>query len=213
MSRLVLTSDEPQVLTSHVETDATTALCRGLADYVRSLSGVGYGGRSLQWDHVEETWAHPEDMGSLPAAAAYNAGATGKYDASQMSPAVLKVLDDGASLFVSSDLVLDPLTLEVWTTDDSRIDWVKLLEDAFNPVDWRFGFRLALPHYFGAFASYGPNGVTYRDSEDEAMRRHRIAVFTFHASVPVIRVARMPMARTKIMVSVDSGAAVQLPKT
>ncbi len=47
------------------------------------------------------------------------------------------------------------LTLDVYTSDPvERSVLTAGLEDAMNPVDWRYGFFLDLPYYFGARASY-----------------------------------------------------------
>ena len=213
MTSLVLQSNDVEVLTAHAEMDATSALCRGLADYMRDTRTVAYGGRDLRWDHVAELWAPPETIGTKPAAAIYP-GAPSSYDASKLSPAVVGVTKDGFSLFVSCELVLDPLNVEVWSTDpEERGALCKMLEDAFSPVEWMYGFRLRLPHYHGAFADFAAKSVYYRDSEEEAMRGHRVAVIPITASVAVMRAQRLPMAQTRIEVSVDNGPVIQLPKS
>lgn len=198
---LVLSQDEPMRPTATRETDARTALTRALKEYVEHLSVVAYGGREIRFNHVEETWAQHEQEAQRPAAAIYTA-ADGAYDASRLTPGIFAKLSDGTQLMSSCEFVVD-LLLEAWCTDpEQRSAFVQMLEDAFNPLDWMYGFRLTLPHYFNVRAEYELKSVAYPDSEEEALQRHQKAVFTLTGRVPVLQLVRYPANRTRARVTV-----------
>ena len=189
-ARLITSSGQPIVYGGVQETDARTALTRGLAEYLALLVFDAPGGRELRFDKVLDTWAEPEDNARYPRAVVGGTG-TGVYDASKFTPGPPTQrhqlpLPDGRYLISASAFVQD-LTVEVWANDPpARREIVRGLEAAFNPVEWMFGFQLELPFYFNERAVYAPKDLAYLDTEQDAMRRYRKAVFTLTGEVPVV---------------------------
>lgn len=206
MSSVLVTSPSGTItLTSNRETDCRTALTRGVADYLRSMSIDMPRGRQLAFKKVLNTWAEPESPAEYPSAIVYSTG-QGTYDASRFTPGVsnrCKLPEPDGRYFVElADFVLD-LTVELWTTDpNERVGLVKMVEDAFNPVDFMYGFRMDLPHYYGARASYEMKALSYVESEDDSARRYRRAMFTLGGRVPLIKLVEFPTAKPKARVEV-----------
>jgi hypothetical protein len=65
-----------------------------------------------------------------------------------------------------------------------------------------YGFRLVLPHYFGAHATYEPTGNQYLDDDAASIQNRRRVRLTVRANVPVITVVSGPRARIRSMVTV-----------
>lgn len=191
--------------TGNREVDARTALARGVKDYLTQLSISWEGGRSLQFEQVYANWAEPEDEAVYPSAFVHMpAGSI--YDASNLTPKLdgqLK-LPDGRFLVKTSEMTCD-LEVEVWATDSvERAALIAMLEDAFAPTLFSYGFRLLLPYYFGELAEFAMASMTYVDSEDAARQRFRKAVFTLKAGIPVIRLQSIPTMQTRVPVSVGT---------
>jgi len=204
-SKSVLVSQDgtPNVMTDNHESDCRTALTRGVADYLRTLEIQMPGGRRLVFVEVLHTWAEPEMPAKYPSAIVY-APSPGVYDASRFTPGISNRgrLADGRYVLEIADFLLD-MSVELWSTDPAeRVGLVKMLEDAFNPVDWMYGFCLDLPHYYGARAVYEMKSLTYMESEDEAARRYRRAAFTLGGRVPLIRVVDFPQAKPRARLDV-----------
>jgi hypothetical protein len=186
--------------TSNQETDARTALTRGLAEYVSQLSIDASGGRFLAFNAVFQTWAEPEDEAVYPRAAVY-AESPGEYEDSKLTPIISSVPrlppPDGRFITSPAEMRLD-MILDVWTTDPAaRYNLVALLEDRLNPVDWRYGMLLELPHYFGQQGTYEPRDMSYIDGEDSAQRRIRRARFTIRGRVAVTKLVSRPGAQVR----------------
>jgi len=198
------------------ETDARTALTRGLADYLQTAVFDAPGGRQLRFAKVFRTWAVPEDLAEYPAAAVYST-VPAVYDASKFTPSPNSrcTVGEGSNLYLvsASEMILD-VRVEVWANDPAaRMEIVAGMEGMLNPVDWMYGFKLALPFYFGQVGIYETKDSAYLDTEEDAMRRYRKAVFTVTGQVPVVNVFEYKPARPKVHVSVDGGeTAVVVPR-
>jgi len=206
-TRLVTEADDPMALTARRDCDAHGALVRGLAEYLETLS-IDNDGTALRFKSVAQDFADVEDPHLFPRAAVYSMS-LGNYDASNLTPVIrsrAKVYvmgEEAVYLLKASELRLD-ITVEVWATDkDARQALVAMLEDAFCPVDWKYGARLELPHYYNTRANYQLTGVTYLDSDTEVARRKRGAMVTLSAQVPVLRPIALPTARPRTEVTVS----------
>ena len=182
-------------LTANCEVDTRTALTRGLAEYISQLSIQMPGGRELRFKSVKDTYAEPEDRSAYPSACVYSFEKL-EYDASRFTPGVNKNYQlpppDGRYFIEMAEAVLI-VTVETWSTDPKeRMGLAKMLEDAFNPVDFMYGFRLDLPHYYNARAEFALKSIEYIDTEDDAMKRHRKSIFMVEGRVPLIRLANFP---------------------
>lgn len=190
--------------TAERETDSRTAITRALAEYVAQVRGETSSGRDLRFIATFEDWAEPETEIRYPSAIAYTTS-PGVYEAAGLTsfPNEAQKLPPPDNRYVVrvSELVI-PVTLEVWATDpEERMGLCALLEDAFNPFDGAYGFKLDCPHYFNARASFEPLQVTYMDTEADAIARTRKAMFTLTGRVPVLRLRTYPEARPKVEVS------------
>jgi len=204
--RLITKTDDLAVSpTDYREVDAKTALTRGLAEYVETLVVNAPGGRKLKFANVLDHYAEPDEKAQFPSAAIY-ATADGVYDASEFTPQTPNVrnhVSDDLYLIKSCELV-QPIIFEVWANDvEQRLALVMGLEELLNPVDWRYGFVVELPFYFNERAVYAVQSMTYPDSEAEAIKRYRRAVYAVMASIPVCNVRRYPLAQTKLVVDVE----------
>lgn len=201
----VLRPDVPPTVTNRHETDARTALTRGLARYLAGLAFEGSAGRILAFQgRVFESYADPETQAQFPSAVVLS-DQPASYDASRLTPGAperLPTTPEGNALLSTSELTLD-LTLDVWATENrSRIALVAGIEQALSPTDWMYGLRLDLPFYFGARAGYELMSVQYIDSEDAATRRYRRASFVVSGRIPVYRIVPLPVARARYDLSV-----------
>jgi len=202
-SYLITRAQEPTQFTANQETDARTALTRALAEYLSQLSYDDEGGRVLRFERVFQTWAEPEDEGVYPSAYV-GASGDGSYEDARLSPSVPSDqrlnLPDGRYIVSGSDLAID-LVIEVRCTDpEARVALSAMLERDLNPVDWRYGFMLVMPHYFNQRGCFELMSSGYQDSETTAQQRLRVATFSIKARVPVTRLRAYPKAqlRTKV---------------
>lgn len=180
-TRLVLQPDDLQVLTSLRVTDARTALTRGVKEYLEQLSFVGAGGREIKFKKVLHTWAESEVPADYPSAVVF-AVDVGTYDYDRLTPRTFD-LPDGYGIRQVAEFTI-PVMVEMWSTDPiERMNIVSMLEDAFEPVDWMTGFRLELPHYHGARATFEKTALAYLDVAEDNQRRWRKAVISLTANV------------------------------
>jgi hypothetical protein len=213
-ARLITSPGQPVAYTADRETDARTALARGLAEYLAMLVFDAPAGRELRFDKVLDTWAEPEDGAKYPRAVVQGVG-IGVYDASSLTPGQPTKRNklpapDGRYLISACSFVQD-LSVEVWTNDPpARRTIVGGLESAFNPVDFMFGFLLELPFYFNERATYSLKDMAYQDSEQDAMRRYRKAVFTITGEVPVVNLFSYPLAKPSFRLD-EVGQDVVIP--
>jgi len=123
------------------------------------------------------------------------------------------VTDDGYELETGSELQL-VVHLDLYETDpDGRTALVAMVEDALLPVNWMYGARLELGHYFGMHADYALESVTYIDSAQSAKERLRIAHLEVSASVPVVRAVKLPENQTRLRTSVGVGQSLGDPNS
>ncbi len=196
-------------------TDTRTALTRGLAEYMESLVVEQPDGRIVRLQKVFSSWAEPEEGAKYPSAIAYTVG-PGLYDAKSFTPAVLSGCrlpqPDGRYAVSPSDFVIN-VTVEIWATDPvERVTLVGALEDAFNPFTSQYGFSLELSHYHNVRATYEPTQMGYLDSEPDAMKRDRKAMFVLNGRVPLITLKSFPDARVSARV-VEVGPNVVVDTT
>jgi len=208
---LVQNDEEGRLRFTNVRmTDARAAIQFGLKQYLEDLS-IDFAGRRLSFKHVRQTWAEPEDNAEYPSAGIFS-DEEGNYgdeegSNSKLSPGLLSEPIEGvpdAYAMIPMELV-QVFKLQVWTTDPKeRTAICAMVEDAFNPVSWMYGFKLKLPHYHNATALYEPIGSLYEESDDDSRRRFRKITFRIKATVPVIRVfynQKKGSARVQLSVS------------
>lgn len=204
-TRLVTSPNERPKYTANRTTDARSALARGLADYLYTLQFPADGGRVFSFKNVFSVFAEPEEKATYPSAYIFQAE-EGLYDASKFVPNALDAIrlpePDGRYLQVSSEMAIK-LNVEIIANDPvERMALVAMCEDGLNPVDWMYGIRLALPHYFGQHATYEPLSMNYDDSDSEDIRRFRRATIQVAANVPVTRLSKYADAQPRIRVEV-----------
>ena len=206
----VLRNNTPPVITNRHETDARTALTRGLAYYLRGLEFDGGAGRILAFgNRVFESYADPEVQAAFPSALV-SSDTPGTYDSSRLTPGepVDRVqAAEGNAIYSTSEFVMD-MVIDIWATESrSRMALVAGMEQALSPVDWMYGLRLDLPFYFGARAGYELQSVQYIDSEESATRRYRRASMVVSGRVPVYRFAAKPLVRPRLALEVTTAAS------
>jgi hypothetical protein len=113
-----------------------------------------------------------------------------------MAPGKLAVIGnvaDRVQLSCSGIYGLDELQIEVYCSDKvQRAGVRRMLEDALWPVEWMAGFRLVLPQYHNAIATFLPLSAQLGDSIETAMAGLR--PLTFPAPRPVPDVPRASAA-------------------
>jgi len=209
-TRLITRADDLRSFTANQETDARTALTRGLAEYLSTLEWQDYGGRFLRLERVFDTWPEAEEEAVYPSACVRAEG-SGEYGDSKLTPMVQSDNQLGAP---DNRYVVSPcefgidLVIELRAADpEARSSLCSMLELGLSPLDWRYGILLELPHYFNQRASYEMKSMSYTDGSEVAMQRLRGADFMLRANVPVTRLMTLPLARikTKTEVSPDAG--------
>jgi hypothetical protein len=176
------------VFTSNKETDARTALKRGLQEYLMGLSYIAVGGRKVSFQEVYDVWPDHEDKAVFPSAIVYSIG-DGLYDASSFTPTISSrcVTNDGFYLAKYAEYSVD-LRVEYWANDpEERVALTIMLEDALNPVDWMNGAKIQLPHYHNQFAIYELKTNNFPDSESDVLSRTRKAYMTLAGQVSAVR--------------------------
>ena len=212
-ARLVQQFDK-EVVAGYQEVDARLALTRGLAEYIQDMQADAPDGRRLRFRAVHEEYAEPEEQLKFPVATVLLSG-EGQYEARGLTPALNPKerlpMPDGRYLVVPCDFVQD-VNVEIWTDDVmARSQLIAMLERAFNPNFYRYGFVLELPYYFTARAVYAMKSLSVRDDADNSQRRIRIASFTLSAQVPLISLFTFPDARPSFdLQSVGPGSEVLL---
>lgn len=215
---LITNADEGRQPYTIVRTsDTRTALQLGLKQYLEQLS-INFFGRELALKKVRQTWAEPEDDAEFPCAGVYSEedgmygdedGMNTQLSAGMMNPS-MKIDGVEGAYAVSPCELVQTFKLQVWTTDPKeRAALCAMLEDALVPVPWMYGFRLRLPFYHNAAATYEPLSSIYEDSDEDARRRFRKVTFRIKAKVPLIRVftgiktAGSPGARVSIGIAIS----------
>lgn len=194
-----------QELTPYRETDVHTAMARGLAEYLAQQS-IDIGGRKLSLT-TYTTWAEPESQVSYPAAA-ISAG-PGTYDRNLSPNMGPKMVDDQRLISVTE--FSQELAIDLWATDPKeRLYLVAMIEEALNPVEWMYGFRLQLPFYHNATAVYELLTSQYQDSSDDAMANYRRAAFSVRGTTTVYRLLTFPEAKPAFKLDVADTLSVRL---
>ncbi len=206
LTTLVRTPGQCLVPSGNRETDAVTALKRGLKEYLEQLY-VDVAGVRVRYLKVLDVWAEPEgDIAVFPAAVVQSMGDI-TYDASSFTPvlSLKNKLPDGSWLVKYSEVSV-MLTIESHcSSPEERVSINMLLEDAMNPVDWMYGFQLDLPHYYNQRAHFEPLNNKMDDSADQAVRRLRPGIITLMANISVMRVRTLPGLRPVVQLTVEQG--------
>lgn len=195
-------------LTQRGELDVHSAITLGLASYLMQLDGA-FAGTSLRFQHVSIDWADPEE-GSFPLpTAAVHSEEVGAYQTdSGLAPGPPKRVkgDDGAMVATLSEIGiyrLESLTIDVvCETKTQRAGVRKMLEDALSPVEWMAGFRLVLPRYHNAIATFLVTSAQIADTPDRARSRLRPLAFRLLARCPAYRARYLPLARPLVSGSI-----------
>lgn len=205
-TRLVLFRDTPTAFTTRQETDARTALTRGLAEYVATLQHDAVGGRNVAFKQVIAEYADAEDLAVYPSACAYATGDQ-TYDAGGFKPQVVIPGWPNNLRLVHVDNLDMEVRLTIYATDkEERVALMIALEAAFHPVEWMSGFRLDLPHYFNARADFLALRAGYEDDATQVMQRWRKATIILAGRVAVGRVQKFPGADPRTVVTATEGA-------
>jgi hypothetical protein len=212
---VTLANAKPPRLTAHRECDAVTALKRGLKEYLEQVY-LDVEGVRLRFMQVHDVWADTDQVAQYPSAVVMAADEA-TYDYSSftpvLDPARLTLVINGAepadtkSYLVKYAEVEVKLALEIHCSSPSeRVQVQMMLEDALNPVDWMYGFKLDVPHYFNQRVVYEPMTTQMLDSEGDARRRWRPGTVFLSGQVSLFRVRSLPLLQPKTQISViDSG--------
>jgi len=205
-SQLVTSPEKPHKLTRHRERGVRGALTRGLSEFIKTLQyDASIGGRRVAFSQVFNDRAVWEDgKPKFPSALCKTEGQF-TYDSQSFAPQVeVEAIwendaTQGGYLLQTSECT-GQLIIEVWATDpDERELIVTMLEDGLFPVEWMAGFRLDLPHYFGARAEYLLTDTNYLDSPEEAMQRYCKAMLTLEARCPVLQLFRAGTTKARVI--------------
>lgn len=199
-TKLVTDPDEQMVLTTYQETDARTAVTRGLKEYITGLRWEAPGGRLLKFEATYDTWPQAEKDIVFPSALVAVEG-PGNYDASKFTPGVMAKPVDGYGIVQTAEFVAD-IKIGVWGTDNkARMGLVSMLEAFLSPTEFMYGLRLELPHYFNNRATYEPMTMAYEDSSEASIRRHRISVIMVRSSMSMLRLVQLPAMKPRFRVT------------
>lgn len=202
-AELVLRPDEQQVLTTRREVDAHTALVRGLAEYLGARK-LDVGGKDFAFKAAYYDTAEPEDRAAYPAINVYGIG-RGEYEASGLTPQVERDPVTKNRHFVSPSEFVQTLGIQLFATSPQERGFAAaLVEEALYPVSWTAGFRLRLPYYFGAYASFEPASNEYLDSAEAAVKRDRQAAFLVVARIKVLQLKTFVKGDPRFKVEVSS---------
>lgn len=182
----VLRDSAPAPFSLWRETDARSALTRGLREYIEQLVTSDFSGREIRFIRTYADWAEGEEIAEFPACIIHSF-TEAAYDHSSFTPKTTRIAS-GYAYWTPSQVVLDLRVEAIATDNKERRQLTALLEDAFNPVGWMYGFRLDLPHYHNQRASFELNTNIYVDDEDSARQRERSVGLALTGRVPLIRV-------------------------
>lgn len=213
-SRLIETPGEGRPIYTGVrECDVVTAVKRGLREYLEQVYLDVLGNR-VQFARVTEVWGDTDEVAVYPGLAIMARDEV-EYDAASFTPSLdttpVTALPtdphDQLTYLVKYAEASIPLVIELHTTSpEERVSCSMLLEDALNPVDWMYGFRLQLPHYFNQIAVFEPVRVQQTDSEDNARRRWRPGSVFLTAHASVVRTRSLPGLRVQASIETTDGS-------
>lgn len=201
---LVIDPEQEQKFSPRCDTDTHTALTRGLGEFLGQIVfKADAASQQLRFTSVIEDWADPEKLAKAPAAAVYTQE-PGIYDDDDFQSSTID-LDGGHVLKICSELT-QVICVDIHcASKPQRVELCRQLEDAFEPVDWMSGFRLALPHYYGVHAEFLKVSLDYQDSEESASKQWRVAQFQLEARVSQIKnLGQVPRLQPKGRVFVSS---------
>ena len=182
------------------ECDVSTALARGLAEYLGQQT-IEVSGRKLTVS-TYSTWAEPEANAALPAIGV--APSTGTYERSISPITMIEQVDHDVRLVAFTEFEQE-MQVELWASDPKERAYLSaMIEEALNPVDWMYGLRLVLPFYHGTTATYELKACQYLDNSDDSVNRYRKALFTVEATITVYRLLTLPDSRPALRLDVDS---------
>lgn len=192
-------------LTARQDFDVHTAITMGLGSYLMQLDGE-IAGRSTKLVSVVSDWADAADGDRGMPSAAVHAEEVGKYETnSGMAPGKpieVGPIDDPTkipALTTSAMYALDELMIDTWCDDKViRAGVRRMLEDGLNPVQWMAGFRLILPRYHGAIATFLLLSAQLTDNQDSTRAGLRMITLRLRARCPAYKVHLLPRARPNV---------------
>jgi hypothetical protein len=202
-ARAITRTDDIQRWSFVRETDARTAIARGLREHIERLSINWAGGRLLKFEKVFEVWGEPEEPAVFPSLAIVGEGPA-EYQDSEMAPRLIQLTEekgDGSGRVIKQvSEVMQTFVLIVWCTDPvERQGLVSLVEDAMEPADYMTGLLLELPYYFNSRAIYERLSLAYEDSAEDARRRWRKALILATGTVTqIVPIGDMVLARPRL---------------
>lgn len=201
---LVEKQDEKRPVTLVRECDCSTALARGLAGYIAGLPGIELFGRRQTLARVLSHWSDEQTEAKYPSAVVLPVG-KGTYEGPMTPRPIASAADGGDRRVMRYAEFVQSFTVDVWcNTPNARIALAAMLEEAFNPVDWRYGFEVWLPFFHSLRGGFSMLDVEYEDAEDAAKRRWRRLNFTLQGRVAATRILRRPLATPRKDVDVSS---------
>ena len=204
-TRLVLLPNEREQLQRFNDScDSRSAVARGLMEYLQDLQVQAVGGRFLTIASANETWAQAEQQAQYPSIAVVPEG-EGEYQATSLTSGIGGRIPEPDGRWISiRGTFSQKLRIELYTNDPkSRAAMSFAIEQAFAPVDWMYGFRLVLPHYFNAVARFEPLDISYPDDAQSAMERLRTVVYHVDAQVALIALRPYPLIKTQLVVEAE----------
>lgn len=193
-------------LTLNQETDTRTAMVRGLCEYLEDMEFSYFGERVFRFKKVFESWSEFEENAEYPSAFVYEQ-VEGEYDnEGKLTPSVeLRDMDSPHGLYlVCYGEYTQSLAIQLWATDPvERMALVAMIENHLNPVEWKTGVSVVLPHYFNAVCTFELRYCKYEESKEQSMQRYRVASIGIDARVPLLRLGGYPTARILSDVTVD----------
>jgi hypothetical protein len=208
-ARLVGPDTPPQRLTFDRVENTRTAMSRALCEYMSGLSIQWKHGRMLSFARVIYTWSDIEDVPTYPSLVVLGE-TSGEYEDSSLS-GHLQAVDDGTDRYVRiADEYSQAFSLIAWCTDDEqRTGLLAMLEDATQPHEGVAGFRLEMPYYFNARATFLVTGQLYLDSDDSVMKNQFRAVLQVKGTMPrIVPVGVLQHGAARFQLDVSDGNAV-----
>ncbi len=214
-TKLIIAADDEQTLTIDRESDAANAVTRALAEYLHSLEST-IDGTTVRFKQVFSVWAAPEDIARFPSAVVLKEGEA-TYGDSTFTPYVPPDEVEGVerSYLVSPCEIEMVVGVEIWTTEErERARIMAMMEDAIFPVEFMYGFRLELPFYFNARASFEPTGALFEDNPENAKARQRKVTQRFNVKMPVYRlITDIPKAEGRVRLSLTTTTGALEPSS
>jgi len=208
-SYIIKDRGEETLLTSIRTTDALTAMLRGLKDVLQQIEISPTDGRvTTRLQKVVEGVAEVESFSAFPSASVFCLDSAG-YSSEDFSFTPIPVQSVGSTNVLDTHVfqtgeMATRINVELWCQDPKeRSLFVQAIEDISSPVDWMSGVRVRLPHYFNTTATFLLMSVQFEDSEADASRRYRKALFTFSGTIGVFRTHKLPLVMPRAQTEVE----------